>query len=148
MLFAQKNYLHYLERDYFENGQEEFEMGLPNIEGGTGNPFGGWVGFFPPSSCMPFSPKVITSCTSHGAASDVIFRAAKISLIAVLNPKSDELDGPSSSFFLDFTGHGAAETGVAGIVGQFPRFFILVLSGTGNTHGSHSSPNSAFGVGV
>jgi len=95
---------------------------------------------------MPFSPKVIsvTRCTSHGAGSDPIFRAAKISLIAVFNPKSDELDGPSSSFFLDFTGHGAAEIGVAGIVGQFSRFFILVL--TGNGHSSHSSPNSAFGV--
>jgi len=86
-----KKYLHYLERDYFENGQEEFEMGLPNIEGGTGNSFSGWMGFFPPSSCMPFPPKVIsvTRCASHGAASDAIFRAARISLIAVFNPKSD-----------------------------------------------------------
>jgi hypothetical protein len=93
VLFAQKKYLHYLERDYFENGQDEFEimMGLPNIEGGTGKSFDGWVGFFPPSSCMPLAlpPKVIsvTRCTSHGAASDAIFRSAKISLIAVFNPK-------------------------------------------------------------
>jgi len=38
--------LHYLEGDYYENGQE-FKMGLPNIAGTTDNPFGGSVDFFP-----------------------------------------------------------------------------------------------------
>lgn len=101
-------------------------MGLPNIAGTTGNPFGGWVGFFPPSSCMSFSPKVIsvTRCTPHGAASDATFIDAKVSLIAVFNPKPDEFDDPSP-FFLGFRG------------------FFLVL--TGRAH-INSSSDAAFGV--
>jgi len=69
-------------------------MELPNIAGTADNPFGaigGWVvGFFPPSSCMPFSPKVIsvTRCTSHGAASDATSIDAKVSLIAVFLPQT------------------------------------------------------------
>ena len=106
-------------------------MGLPNIAGTTGNPFGGWVGFFPPSSCMLFSPKVIssTSCTSHGAASDATFRDAKVSLIAEFNPKPDDFDGAfpwAFPFFLAFWG------------------FFVVLTGVGHTH---SSSDAAFGVG-
>lgn len=78
-------------------------MALAKIEEATENPFGGWVGFIPPSSCMPFSPKVIsvTRCTSHGATSDVTSRDATVSPIVVLDPKPDDFDD-LSPFFLDF----------------------------------------------
>lgn len=100
---------------------------MPNIEGATGNPFGGSVGVFPPSSCVPFSPKMmsVTRCTSHGAASDATFRDAGVSLFVAQYPKPDEFDDPSP-FFFDFRG------------------FFLVLTGVGK---SHSSPDAAFGVG-
>jgi len=83
-------------------------MELPNIAGTDGNPFGaigGWVDFFPRSSCVPFPPKVIsvTCCTSHGVVSDPTFIDAKVSLIAVFCPKPDGFDDPSP-FFLDFRG--------------------------------------------